>query len=95
LQQNIRESDTLGRWGGEEFMIIIPKTTLRDASFLAEKLRNTIALYNFDSVGHKTASFGIAMLKENEQINDLIMLADAALYQSKNNGRNCVSCANE
>jgi len=66
---------------------------LKDASILAEKLRNTIALFDFEDVGQRTASFGVAVLSDNEEANELISRADTALYQSKENGRNQVYCA--
>ncbi len=92
LRDNIRSTDILGRWGGEEFMIISPKTSLNDALVLAEKLRKTIEDYTFFSVGSLTASFGVAECsgKEKSNIIDLVSLADQALYQAKDAGRNRV-----
>ncbi len=90
LQSNIRATDTLGRWGGEEFLAILPETGLDNASQLAEKLRATISAYVFPAVGHKTASFGIAQIRPDENIKDLVARADQALYLAKANGRNRV-----
>ncbi|QEL55144.1 sensor domain-containing diguanylate cyclase [Chromobacterium paludis] len=90
LQANIRATDTLGRWGGEEFLAILPETGLDSAALLGEKLRAVIAAYPFPAVGHKTASFGAAQIRPEENIKDLVGRADQALYQAKSNGRNRV-----
>nr|WP_295785524.1 GGDEF domain-containing protein [Rhodoferax sp.] len=90
LNQNSRQVDLVGRWGGEEFLIVCPETKLAGASLLAEKLRCSIAAQVFPVVGHKTGSFGVASLGGLKDIDDLISRADAALYRAKKNGRNRV-----
>ncbi len=91
LKTSIRSGDIVGRWGGEEFLIILPYTTVEQAALLAQKLRIEIAEYPFTLIGNITASFGIAVLKENMDIEALVEAADKALYTSKENGRNCVT----
>ena len=93
LATNTRLIDTVGRWGGEEFLIILPLTDVKGAEFLAEKLRRTISEYNFTSVGHLSASFGVADTTKCISMNELINSADAALYHAKETGRNQVCCA--
>jgi diguanylate cyclase (GGDEF)-like protein/PAS domain S-box-containing protein len=90
LGSSIRKTDVLGRWGGEEFMIICPDTDLNGALNLAEKLRRKIAQYHFDQVGHKTCSFGVAQLRKDESIDSLLLRSDTALYRAKERGRNRV-----
>lgn len=90
LKKYTRQTDVVGRWGGEEFIIICPKTDLLDASKLAEKLRDKIATYQFETVGNKTASFGVATFKENETIIELITRVDNAMYLAKSRGKNRV-----
>jgi len=90
IQENIRESDTLGRWGGEEFLVIIPKGDNNNGELLANKLRSKIEKYPFSIVKHVTASFGVATYKEDDTIDSLIKRADDALYRAKENGRNRV-----
>jgi len=90
LQSSIRETDILGRWGGEEFLIISPENNLEGALFLAEKLRRVVAEYDFPVVGKKTCSFGVACRLADEKENELIARADTALYQAKEMGRNRV-----
>lgn len=91
LKNNIRESDIAGRWGGEEFLIILPHTDITKARKLAQKLQSAIHSYSFTQVGKKTASFGISELKVNMSIKQLLENVDQALYSSKKNGRNRIT----
>lgn len=90
LKKNIRKTDTLGRWGGEEFLIICPETALDNAVQLAESLRQKIEDFNFHEAGERTASFGVSELKTGETGDIFIAKADAALYRAKEKGRNRV-----
>ncbi|MBO1928199.1 diguanylate cyclase [Thiomicrorhabdus sp. 6S2-11] len=90
LKNTVRESDIAGRWGGEEFIVFCTETKLEDAVVLAEKLRAKIAEYEFDVIGKKTASFGVAEYRATDDAESFINRADAALYQAKENGRNRV-----
>jgi diguanylate cyclase (GGDEF)-like protein/PAS domain S-box-containing protein len=90
LKSNIRTTDTLGRWGGEEFMIICLQNNLNETFQLAEKLRLAIQEHTFPEVGTKTASFGVAAVEPNEDELGLIRRADGALYKAKGSGRNRV-----
>lgn len=90
LSRGIRKTDVLGRWGGEEFMIICPDTDLTGAMVLAEKLREMIAAHEFEIVGQKTCSFGVAQLRKEETIDELLLRSDLALYRAKERGRNRV-----
>ena len=90
LNSNIRETDTVGRWGGEEFLIVSTQTNLPGLICLATALQQKIASYSFSISGQKTASFGVASFKGNENVNEIVKRADDALYKAKNNGRNRV-----
>jgi diguanylate cyclase (GGDEF)-like protein len=90
LNTNIRQKDTLIRWGGEEFMIIIPDADRTHTAALAEKLRQTIEQHDFETIGHITASFGVTQIDPNESEEAIIKRADTALYRAKENGRNRV-----
>ena len=90
LTENIRSSDTLSRWGGEEFAIILPDTNLDQALILAEKLRRLIQEHSFTICGSLTASFGVTEIFADEPDEESIQHADRALYHAKDNGRNRV-----
>lgn len=91
LQNAIRDVDTLGRWGGEEFMLILPHTGLQQAQIVAEKLRRVMSEKSLPIVGAKTGSFGVTTYTNGDTLENLLLRADQALYQSKNLGRNRVS----
>lgn len=90
VSSNIRKGDVFARWGGEEFVVLIPENGNGSAMVLAEKLRVAIENHQFETVGTVTCSFGVADYVANEEVEDLIRRADKALYQAKNSGRNCV-----
>lgn len=90
ILQRLRSADIFARWGGEEFMILLPKTSLDDAMELAEDLRRAVEEEVFDSVGHITISFGVALMEPEDEGCDLLKRADKALYTAKHNGRNRV-----
>lgn len=90
LINSIRKVDTVGRWGGEEFIIICPETPLNGAISIAEKIRTKVENFEFPVVSHKTISQGVACFKEGDTIENLIKRADECLYKAKNNGRNRV-----
>lgn len=90
LTDNIRATDVLGRWGGEEFIIVCPETNAQGAVNLAENLRKKMATHAFTGVEPISGSFGVAEHFENETVTDLIRRADKALYKAKDAGRNKV-----
>ncbi len=93
LTAMIRTSDELGRWGGEEFTILMRRAAPGEALFLADRLRRAVDEHTFSGVGALTASFGVAELGPGDSLDDLIKQADEALYRAKSSGRNrtCVS----
>lgn len=90
LTKFTRQTDVVGRWGGEEFIIICPKTKVEDAVKLAENLRDKISNYDFGIISKKTASFGVTGFKENDSITELLSRADDTLYSAKSKGKNRV-----
>lgn len=92
-RQQTRDSDLLARWGGEEFVILMPETGPNDATTVAEKIRTTFASHRFPDLGTVTASFGIAAFRFSESLDRWISRADGALYEAKQAGRNRVQLA--
>ena len=90
LKNNIRKMDFIGRWGGEEFLIVCPQTNKEGLITFAETLRAKIQEYDFMGYGNQTASFGLTVFNEGDNIENIILRADNALYKAKNNGRNKV-----
>lgn len=90
LQQNIRAMDVLARWGGEEFVLMLPHCGAAEALHLAEKLRLILMGKSFLDVGALTASFGVAELRHEETLETWLKRADEALYAAKRDGRNLV-----
>lgn len=93
ISKNIRETDHFGRWGGEEFLIILPNTNKDDAFILAEKLRKLIEGYDFNNGIKVTASFGITECFDDNE-DKCLNCADKALYEAKEANRNCVKIYN-
>jgi diguanylate cyclase (GGDEF)-like protein/PAS domain S-box-containing protein len=90
VEQGIREIDILGRWGGEEFIILCQQTNLAEAVHLAGRLRKILDMSIIDPIGKMTASFGVAASHGNESLEQTIHRADQALYAAKHAGRNRV-----
>lgn len=90
LKAQVRATDTPGRWGGEEFLIICPETTLTGAEQLAENLRTIIEQRTFNIIGKTTSSFGIASFQLGDTEELMMERADTALYRAKELGRNRV-----
>ena len=91
LTQNTREVDTIGRWGGEEFIIIIHHTDPDTLVNTAENLRYKIENAKYDIINYLTASLGVTIYQKGETLDATIARADSALYNSKENGRNKVT----
>ena len=89
VAENIRSNDIFGRWGGEEFLFILPITPYFNTLKVAEKIRKVVENYNFKGI-KVTISLGVSEIIENEQIEYAIKRADEALYEAKKSGRNQV-----
>lgn len=98
-RESLRDSDILGRWGGEEFLLVMPGTTLDAALVSLERLRTQalqIRLPSMDAELKVTLSAGLAMNEHDvKSLDDIVARADAALYDAKNQGRDLVSVADE
>jgi len=90
IRDNIRSSEYFVRWGGEEFVLLLPGTSWQNAAMVAEKLRRHVEAHTFEKVGDVTCSFGVTSLHENDTIQSFLERADEALYDAKKGGRNQV-----
>jgi diguanylate cyclase len=93
LQRNLRDSDFIARFGGEEFVALMPETSAKEARIVAEKLRKKIesSPFNFKKEPVQiTVSFGISEFAKGETIEEVFSRADKALYKAKDDGRNQV-----
>ncbi len=87
IKEHIRKTDSLGRWGGEEFVIILSETTKEQAKNVAYLIKEKINAYNFDIDRTVTCSFGVSQFKEGDTIESLIKRVDGAMYDIKRNGK--------
>ncbi|MFY9093206.1 diguanylate cyclase, partial [Aliarcobacter butzleri] len=92
LSKNIRNVDILGRWGGEEFLVICPETKIEDAIKVASHINAAIKLHKFTTYPNTvTISLGVATFSKHiKNVDDIILNADKALYQAKEEGRDKV-----
>ena len=91
LIKSSRETDRVGRWGGEEFSIIVEDADKLNIMKFSEKLRKNIQNYNFSIVCNITVSLGVTLYQMDDDLNSMMKRVDNALYSSKHNGRNMVS----
>ena len=96
IRDSVKGRDIASRYGGEEFAVILPKTTLKNAIHVADQIRAAIAGKRFvkrstgETLGSVTVSFGVSTLRAEDRSSDLVARADIALYAAKRNGRNRV-----
>ena len=100
MTRNLRRIDTIARVGGEEFVVLLPRTDCASATQVAEKLKRLVEETDFPGgagqpEGALTISVGVASLQLDESGNDFLARADDALYEAKNRGRNCVAVARQ
>lgn len=93
LKREIRDSDLCARFGGEEFIALLPKCSIKSATLIAERIRKTFSKIQFEhnkQTFSVTVSIGISTNKNHTQLTQLISEADKQLYLAKQNGRNCI-----
>lgn len=92
MKKSIRTTDTIGRWGGEEFLVICPSMDNEHGLLMAEKLRSVICSAEFPIVDSLTASFGVTCYRNGDNINSIVKRADDALYSAKKDRNSCCTC---
>jgi len=90
LTEFFRAVDIIGRWGGEEFLILLPKTSLDNAKEIALRLKEKVNAIDCPKIGLQTASFGLSTLAEHDTLSMLFSRADEALFRAKALGKNRV-----
>lgn len=93
ISANIRKTDLFARWGGEEFVLLLPETDLDNAKIMCEKLRHKVEMIECDETERITASFGVTQLHQEDTLKTALDRADRALYEAKKAGRNRVVAA--
>ena len=88
IKKHLRKYDIFGRWGGEEFVIILPNTSLTKGIKVAQKLKSVIENHKFKYINHLTCSFGVTELKESDTQNSFFQRVDKLMYKAKQMGRN-------
>jgi diguanylate cyclase (GGDEF)-like protein/PAS domain S-box-containing protein len=91
IRKNIRSYDICARWGGEEFILLVPGVDIPNAVSIAETIREDVSHHEFYGVGRFTTSAGVSGWSSSDSIDSLIKRADKALYTAKKNGRNRVN----
>jgi len=90
LLKELRSVDIICRWGGEEFVVLLPAVSKMNAVRIAEKIRHAIEVLQLHDIPSITASIGVSEVKRGDTLHDVIERADKALYQAKMSGRNCI-----
>ncbi|QSZ42132.1 diguanylate cyclase [Sulfurimonas aquatica] len=92
VKDQLRDTDSIARWGGEEFLIVTPMTDIKECALTAEKLRATVESINCKHGIKLSCSFGVSEFDSiNDSVESLIKRADLAMYDAKSKGKNCVS----
>ncbi|MDR3518027.1 MAG: diguanylate cyclase [Azospirillaceae bacterium] len=87
-RETLRSTDVLGRWGGEEFIVILPSSSLPEAVRIAERIRTNVERHLFSGTCRVTASLGVSVCLSTDSWDEWLERADSALYRAKNSGRN-------
>jgi diguanylate cyclase (GGDEF)-like protein len=90
IKEKVRENDIVARWGGEEFVVLLPKTGIARAVGIAEKLRRNVEQFNFKHVNRVTISLGVSRHNKGDTVEKLLKRVDELLYKAKHGGRNRV-----
>jgi diguanylate cyclase (GGDEF)-like protein len=95
VESSLRNTDTLFRFGGEEFMVILPETDLDEAYEIADRMRLLVEKNDFGLELKTTISIGVVVFKDGDSVDSIISKVDTLLYHSKDEGRNSISKASE
>jgi len=88
IKDSVRQNDSFGRWGGEEFVVVLSATNQEGAMIVSEKIRTNLEKHIFPDVGIKTCSIGLYEVTPNDDLKSAISNADKAMYEAKISGKN-------
>lgn len=91
IQSQLRNSDTIARWGGDEFVLLLPNVSLQNAVSLLERIQKAIEEIRFEHIGSASFSCGVVEMGPESNYQDMIVEADALMYRSKRNGKGGIS----
>jgi len=90
VQKELRSSDIIARWGGDEFTILLPNAGLDQAVHMAGRIRDIVMLYNFSRIGPVSCSFGVAVYEKGDDRTTIVQRVDNRLYRAKKNGKSMI-----
>lgn len=91
MQKHLRNSDTISRWGGDEFVLLLPNVSLKNAVSLLERLKGSVLKADFENGVHVTCSYGVVEMGEESSFQTMIREADALMYTGKRDGKDRIS----
>ena len=87
MQAQLRNSDTIARWGGDEFVLLLPNVTLQNAVLLLDRVKGAINSLTLDGSVSVSCSFGVVQMRPESTYQEMLSQADAMMYRSKQNGK--------
>lgn len=91
MQKHLRSSDTIARWGGDEFVLLLPNVSLQNALFLLDRVKQAVMLTEFENIGMISCSYGVVEMGPDSTYQQLLAEADKMMYRSKKNGKGQIS----
>lgn len=87
MQKQLRNSDTIARWGGDEFVLLLPNVSLKNAVLLLDRVKDSVLKIDFENVDLVTCSFGVVQMGADSTYQQMLAEADALMYESKKSGK--------
>jgi diguanylate cyclase (GGDEF)-like protein len=87
MRAQLRNSDTIARWGGDEFVLLLPNVTLQNAVLLLDRVKNAINALTLDEGASVSCSFGVVQMRTDSTYQEMLAQADTMMYRSKKNGK--------